>query len=98
MGFTLPPNLFPLGLKMMADVSELMGQAEAAFSGQPGSGEKKKAFVMDAAKKMIEDENLINADLTTPEQEAAALDTVDKGVEFIFAAANLAKMFTTPKV
>jgi len=98
MAFTFPTNLMPIAFKLLADVSEMMTDADAAFSGQPGSGLKKKAWVMKAAQKAIEDQELIKSDLMTPAQEAAALDTVDKLVEFLFSAVNLAKLFEPPTV
>lgn len=95
--FNFPPNLMPIAFQLLGLVSQQMQAADVAFSGQPGSGLKKKEWVMTSVKGLIQTQNLISPDLMTPAQEDATTDTVDKLIEFIFAAVNLAKMFR-PKV
>lgn len=93
MSFSFPTNAMTIGFQLLGAITNLMGKADAAFSGQPGSGLKKKEWVMEAAREAIETQDLISVDLMTPAQEAAVLVTVDKGVEFIFSAVETAKLF-----
>ena len=96
MSFKMPDNAMTIGFQILGAVTLLMQDADAAFDGKPGSGDKKKAWLMKAAAEAIKTQDLIKADLMTTAQEAAVLDSVDKGVEFIFSAVETAKLFKTP--
>lgn len=96
MGFTFPPNAMTIGFQLLGAITDLMSKANEAFSGQPGSGLKKKAWVMEVAREAMKTQDLISVDPMTPAQEAAVLESVDKGVEFIFSSVETAKLFQTP--
>ena len=86
------------GLDQARQEVRVGAQAAVAFGGGPGSGEKKKEFVISAIKESVEFQNMVKADLMTPEQEAKLVEAADYGVEFIFSSIELAKLFQAPKV
>ena len=96
MALHFPPNIMPIAFQLLGVVSDLMQKADAAFSGKPGSGAKKKEWVMEAAADLVKTGDLIKVDLMTSEQEASVLVTVDKLVEFVFSAVDTAKLFHAP--
>lgn len=96
MALTMPTNALMIGFELLGTITRLMQEADGAFSGH-GTGAKKKAFVMAAAREAIKTQDLISVDLMTPAQEAGVLDSFDKGVEFVFSAYEASKLFQTPE-
>jgi hypothetical protein len=89
----IPSFLLPLVLNLIGTLPGLIAQAEAAFSGQSGSGAKKKEFILATAKAMLEAQDMIKTDLMTPAQEASVLATISSVVDAIVSALNTAKLF-----
>jgi len=98
MGFSPPAFLLPLVFQLLGVIPGLIQQAEVAFSGQPGSGAKKKEFILASAKALIDTQEMIKADLLTAEQEAAVVDTIAEVTDAIVSAVNTAKLFQKPAV
>lgn len=98
MALKIPANMMSIVFQLLAIVPPLISQAEIAFSGQPGSGAKKKEFVMASAKAMLETQDMLNKDLMTPVQEAAVLDTISEVTDAIVSAVRTAKLFQVQTV
>ena len=46
-------SLIPIIMSIVSELPKLIGTAEAAFSGKPGSGALKKQFVVEAASQAL---------------------------------------------
>lgn len=97
MAMTLPPFLMPLIFQLLAVVQGLIQQAEAAFSGQPGSGDLKKQFVINAATTILESFGTLKPGAMNAEQKAAVINTISSITDSIVMALNTAKLFDAPK-
>lgn len=101
MAFVMPSNMMSIVFQLLAILPPLIQQAELAFNGQPGSGQKKKDFVMASVSAMISTQDMLKKDLMTPEQEAAITETISTVTDAIVSAVRTAKLFqvhTVPKV
>src|SRR6185369_14933695 len=87
----------PLVLHLAGKLPSLIAQAEAAFSGQTGSGAQKKQLVMDGLQEILDDLQVLAPNLVTPEQAKAITATVMLMSDGIVSALNTAKLFETPK-
>ena len=83
----------PLVLHLAGKLPGLIAKAQAAFSGQPGSGQQKKEFVEAGIQEAIDDLNILAPDLLSDAQEAAIKATVMSMSDSIVLALNTAKLF-----
>ena len=98
MAIAMPSFILPLVLQLVAVLPGLIQHAETAFSGQPGSGDQKKAFVLEAATALLLSMGTINPTLMTKKQSDAVMATIASIIDSIVLALNTAKLFETPKV
>ena len=97
MAFTISPYILSLFGFLMTALPPLVAQAEQAFDGKPGNGQRKKAIVTEAIKDMMAAQNIIKPDLLTDAQEAGVLETVDKTIDAVVSGFDTAKLFqSTP--
>ena len=87
----------PLVLHLAGKLPGLIAKAQAAFSGQPGSGQQKKEFVEEGIAEAIADLNILAPNLLTDEQEKAITATVMSMSDSIVMALNTAKLFQPQK-
>ncbi len=86
-------DYLPLVLHLAGKLPGLIAKAQAAFSGQPGSGAQKKELVEQGIQEAIDDLNLLAPNLLTEPQEEAIKATVMSMSDSIVMALNTAKLF-----
>lgn len=91
-------KFLPLVLHLAGKLPSLIAQAEAAFNGQPGSGELKKKLVQDGLQEILDDLNVLVPNLLTTEQTTAIKATVMLMSDGIVSALNTAKLFSAPAI
>jgi hypothetical protein len=75
--------------KLVTMLLPLMATAQEAFSGKPGSGAKKKEFVMGLATAILG--TLADSAVVGPERRAAIESAISSMVDTIVAAVNAAQ-------
>jgi hypothetical protein len=89
-------KFIPLILSILSELPGLISKAEAAFSGKPGTGELKKAFIMEAVNVALDAYAGIATDHPlAPELKTAILNTVNSVTDATVAGFNLAGVFKT---
>ena len=83
----------PLVLHLAGKLPTLVAQAQAAFSGQPGSGAQKKQLVEDGLQEVLDDLKVLAPNLLTADQETAIKATVMLMADGVVSALNTAKLF-----
>jgi hypothetical protein len=93
----MPVFLIPVALQFLAALPGLIGAAEKAFSGKPGSGAHKKKFVSRAAGAALDAAQATGQVNLSPAQRKALLSAVDGLTDATVKSLNAAQVFTKEK-
>lgn len=86
-------NLLLLASHLFVALPGLINKAQAAFSGQPGSGALKKQMVHDGLLEVLGDITILNPTLVTPAQSDAIVAEVMALVDLYVLSMNNLKAF-----